>query len=237
VGRTIEVRDIYGGNDPTRVPAYGIPEAAHYLGIPETTLSAWAFGQRMGNTRAFVPVIHVEDQTRRALSFVNLVEAHVLDALRNRHRVSLQKVRLALGYLSTNLPSDHPLADNQFATDGLDLFVEKYGELINVSRDGQLAMKEVLAAYLSRIERNAVGHAIKLFPFTRNTRLGLEQPKTVVINPKVSFGRPILAGTSIPTAVIADRYKAGDAIAVLAEDYHRSALEIEEAIRCELPAA
>jgi uncharacterized protein (DUF433 family) len=50
----------------------------------------------------------------------------------------------------------------------------------------------------------------------------------------VSFGRPVLAGTGIPTAVIAERYKAGESMDDLADDYGRRRLEIEEAIRCEL---
>ena len=40
----------------------------------------------------------------------------------------------------------------------------------------------------------------------------------------------------IPTAVIANRYKAGESIEDLAGDYDSPHLEIEEAIRCELAA-
>jgi uncharacterized protein (DUF433 family) len=56
----------------------------------------------------------------------------------------------------------------------------------------------------------------------------------VVIDPHISYGRPVLVGTGIPTAVVAERYKAGEPIDELAEDYGRSRKEIEEAIRCEL---
>ncbi len=38
-------------------------------------------------------------------------------------------------------------------------------------------------------------------------------------------------------AVIADRYKAGESIADLAEDYGEDPLNIEEAVRCELQPA
>jgi uncharacterized protein (DUF433 family) len=61
--------------------------------------------------------------------------------------------------------------------------------------------------------------------------------ETVVIDPEVQFGRPVLVGTGIPTLVIADRYKAGESIAELARDYDRAEEEIQEAIRCELPLA
>ncbi|MFQ5925967.1 MAG: DUF433 domain-containing protein [Terriglobia bacterium] len=87
-------------------------------------------------------------------------------------------------------------------------------------------------AHLRRIERDPAGFAVRLFPFTRKREL--EEPKVVVIDPYVSFGRPVLVGTGIATAVIAERYKAGESIDDLTDDYGRQRLEIEEAIRCEL---
>src|SRR6185436_18995088 len=85
--------------DPREAPAYALSEAAHYLDIPRATLRAWCLGQqyvRDGETRLFRPVLHIADSRRGVLSFFNLIEAHVLDALRRRHEVSLQKVRRAL---------------------------------------------------------------------------------------------------------------------------------------------
>ena len=58
-----------------------------------------------------------------------------------------------------------------------------------------------------------------------------------MIDPGVAFGRPVLAGTSIPTIAIAERFKAGESEAELALDYGREESEIEEAIRCELAVA
>ncbi len=92
-------------------------------------------------------------------------------------------------------------------TDGLDLFVRKYGELINVSKGGQRALREVVEAYLRRIERDEAGLAARLFPFSR---LALDAPRLVVIDPARGFGRPILAGAGISTAVVAERFKAGE---------------------------
>ncbi len=58
-----------------------------------------------------------------------------------------------------------------------------------------------------------------------------------MIDPRVQYGRPVLAGSGIPTAVIAERYKAGESIDALAADYGRDTGDIEEAIRCELRLA
>lgn len=224
-----------GREDRREVPTYLLPEASHYLQIPVATLRSWVLGRwypTEAGRKFFQPIIALPDKRRLLLSFVNLVEAHVLDAIRRQHRIPLPKVRIAIEYLRKHFPSRHPLADKEFETDGLDLFVQKYGQLINVSQAGQLAMRSLLEAHLRRIERDPVGVAIRLFPFTRKREE--EEPKVVVIDPYVSFGRPVLVGTGIATAVIAERYKAGESMDELADDYGRERLQIEEAIRCEL---
>ena len=113
------------------------------------------------------PIIALADTESFLLSFVNLIEAHVLAAIRRHHRVSFPKVRSALRYLNRHFPSPHPLADQRFETDGLDLFVEQFGNLITISDEGQLSMRNMLKAHLHRIERDVSGLAIKLYLFTR----------------------------------------------------------------------
>lgn len=203
--------------------------------VPQATVRSWVMGRpypTKKGRRYFNPVVEIPAGASRTLSFINLVEVHVLDAIRREHRVPLDKIRIAMDYLRKHFGSEHPLAEERFATDGVDLFVHKYGELINVSRDGQLAIKSLLEAYLRRIDRDPQGVARRLYPFTR--KRSVEEPKAIVIDPYISFGRPVLAGTGIATSVVAERYKAGDSIEQLCSDYGRKRLEIEEAIRCEL---
>jgi len=217
-------------------PAYRIQEAAHYLRIPPATLRAWTLGRDypvQDGTRRFEPVITPADRAKGYLSFTNLVEAHVLSAIRRQHRIPLSRVREAVRFLRQHFGSERPLADQQFVTDGLDLFVERLGTLITASAHGQLAMREVIELHLKRIERDSHGIPIRLYPFTRaepdNAPTG-----PVVIDPTLSFGRPSIRRLGIPTALIAERYKAGEAVDDLAVDYGADRNEIEEAIRCEL---
>lgn len=220
-----------GRPDRRLLPAYSVREAAHYLGIPASTVRYWAAG-RPGISQA---LIAAAGTAPGSLSFINLIELHVLGAIRREHEVSLPKVREAIHYLEQHYDSPHPLASHQLETDGLDLFVERYGSLVNISRDGQVAMREVLEASLKRIERDTAGFPIKLYPFTRSDVH--HAPKLVVIDPALSFGRPVIAGTGLATEVIAERYKAGESVEDLERDYGRPKAEIEEAIRCELEAA
>jgi len=216
------------------MPAYTIAEAARYLSVPEPTVRYWSNGR--GNC---LPLIDVPENTPTLLSFFNLVELHVLAAIRRKHTVSMPKVRAAVEYLSRHLRSvgdkKHPLISKLLETDGLDLFIRRYGELVNISRDGQIVIRDVLCAALHRIERDKQGIPIKLYPYTRSEII--RAPTMVVIDPELAAGRPVIVGTGLATEVIAERYKAGDSIEELAQDYERTEEEIEEAVRCELQAA
>lgn len=228
----------YGGRDPREIPTYTVAEAAAYVRIPATTLRSWVKGRHyfaQGERRFFAPIIHLTDRRPPLLSFMNLVEAHVLSAIRREHEIPLDRVRQAMKFLNEAFPSPHPLADQQFETDGVDLFIEQYGRLINVSRQGQLAIREWMQASLRRIERDGQGLAVRLYPFTQTSQT--DEPRRVMIDPFVSFGRRVIVGTGIPTAVIAERYTSGESIDELAYDYDRDRLDIEAAIRSELRAA
>lgn len=150
--------------------------------------------------------------------------------------MKLPKVRKALDYIRQQFQVERPLVDQTFQTDGLDLFVDRYGQMINVSRQGQQAMKEIISAYLQRIERDTKGLPIKLYPFTRVTeseQTHRSDPRIIVMSPSISFGRPVIAGTGIPVLAIYERYQAGDSVADLARDFRLERGAIEEAIRCE----
>ena len=162
-----------------------------------------------------------------------MVEAYVLTAIRRKHRISLPMIRNALKFLTERLDAKRPLLEEQFVTNGVDLFVDRLGQIINISRHGQIEMADMIRAYLERIERDSKGLPIKLYPFIRS-QPPRTQPRTIVIDPKVSFGRPVIAGTAIPTAVFAEQFKAGDSVALLAKEYGASEEGVLDAIRCEL---
>lgn len=197
--------------------------------MPAATLRAWVCGQKN-----FEPVILLDHESRPPLlSFMNLVEAHVLSAIRKVHQIPLQKVRIALNTLVERFPpTPHPLASHRFETDGADLFIRTYGDLVNLSRPDQEFMREVITLYLQRIKRDERLIPYELYPVTNSE---MERDRcAVMVNPQIAFGRLVIAGTGIPTRTVADRYAAGESIDELAQDYRRDRLDIEDAIRCEL---
>jgi len=218
-------------------PAYTPSEAARILGLPVATLKAWSFGQTnripSGEVRKFHAVIRPADARHRLLSFANLCELHVLSAIRRKHKVSLPKVRASVDYVKRKLGSERPLLDRDFKTNGIDLFVTHASTLLNVSRQGQEALRGEFEHALARIERDRSGTPIRLFPYSRSSMADKNQPKTVVIDPRLAFGRPVISEVAVPTAIIIDRFRAGDSVTELAGDYGVGKEEIEEALRFE----
>ncbi|MBI1903794.1 MAG: hypothetical protein HYS13_22040 [Planctomycetia bacterium] len=223
------------------MPTYGIAEAARYLQLPLATLRSWVVGrtyQAGGEHRRFKPLIALPDPKSGLLSFYNLAEAHVLSAFRRKHHVPLSRIRAALRFVRQRFGWRRPLIEQEFRTDGATLFIEHLGQLIDAA-GGQLVMKSVLDAHLERLQWRDRS-LVCFYPFTRPVADPAEiaaAPKSVLIDPRFAFGRPVLARGKVATAVLADRFKAGESLVDLASDYGCEASEIEEGIRCELQAA
>ncbi len=231
--------DIYGGSKPWDVPAYTLPVAARLVRVPAATLRYWVVGREYvydGRPRHAKPLIPVPPRRPRFLSFLNLVEAHVLASMRRKHEIPMHKVRSALAYLERQFDSKHPLATEDFRTNGVDLFVDRVNEgIINVSSSGQTEMREALTARLQRIGYEG-GLARRLYPFVRADEEA-DQPMLVVIDPRIAFGRPVLDGTGIPVEDIAERFNAGESAVALAKDFRVKQEMVEEAVRATRAAA
>jgi uncharacterized protein (DUF433 family) len=210
--------------------AYGMAEVAVYLKVPYQTLRYWltGFGQRP-------PVVVPLESEPVRLSFLNLLECHVLAGMRKQYDLKLPKIRTALMKVIGDYRERHPLVSEVFFTDRRDLFIEKLGKTINVSGHGQMRLC-FDTMYLERVKVES-NRIFRFFPFV--VQAGASEPKTIEINPMVGFGKPVLAGTGISTAIIAARFNARESVADLAEEYGCTANQIEEALRWEraLPIA
>jgi uncharacterized protein (DUF433 family) len=228
---------MYDGRDPRELPAYGFADAARYLGVPAATVRSWVVGRtypRQDGVGSFEPLIAPADAHGSRLSFYNLVEAHVLRALRTRHAVPLKHVRPAITYAEKELGIQRLLLSEEMQTAGGDIFLDHLGSLINLSKSGQLAVKQLLAAHLERVERDSRAIPIRLYPFIGH---GADrESRTVVIDPRVAFGKPALAGSGIRTAVLVQRIDAGESVAALVDDYGITEPQINAAVLFERAA-
>ncbi len=225
--------NIYDGKDPAELPIYSVAEAAHFLGLPPSTLRSWVKGQKYSvksGTKTTKPLFK---RPRRSdlMSFHNLVEAHVLATITRKHKIKLQKVRSALGYLERKLLVPRPLLSVEFQTDGTSLFLERFGKLVNATEQGQLALAELLAAALTRIERDPHGVPVALYPWRLVNEVTKDAPKPIVIDPRHQFGAPVLADAYVPVSVLVDRWQAGDSLNDIADDFEIAPGSVEDAVR------
>lgn len=168
----------------------------------------------------------------RTLSFMNLLECHMLAAMRKLYDLRLPKIRRAVGHLSAGSSFRHPLVEQPLYTDGVDILIREIDSILNISRGGQFAIPEIVSVHLQRIEYEK--GKLKFYPFVRER--SSEEPKYIVIDPSVSFGKPVVAGTGISTAVIASRFNARESVPDLAQEYGLEEKQVEEAIRWETRA-
>lgn len=227
-----KVPTAYAQMHPNERPIYTYAQASRYLGIPLATLKSWVQGRTYPTRRGPTASAPLINNPANALSFNQLVQLHVLRALRTSHAIELTKVRSAISYAQERLHIQHLLLSQELLTAGGDRFIERYGHLISLTRAGQLALRELLQDHLRRIEWRAdLDLPQRLYPFTSNG----SSSKQVALDPEISFGQPTVHG--IKTSVIFGRINAGEDTQQIAQDYGLDLEAITEAIKYELKIA
>ncbi len=215
------------GIDLREVAIYTPAEVAYFLDISESTLRSWILGRRYGPSRKFFPpLIRPADPEARHLSFYNLAEAHILSVTRTVHEVKIAAIRRAIRELDKTANSDHPLLTYDFFTEGKDLFIKEIEQTINLSQAGQFALKPIMDLYLARIERDEKFNPWKVYPVVGDN----PDRKIVSIMPFVSSGQPIIDGEGIPVSAVWSRYRAGETVPYIADDYDISIPQVEGAL-------
>ena len=233
---------IYGGRDPRDLPIYTLDEGAFILGLPRTTLQAWTFGKNWhedtGRERIYVPLIIPPERTdRMMLSFTNLIEAYVLQGMRRVHQIKMRLMRETLVRLREEFKTDRPLAEIEIYTQGPSIIVKAYEQYVNMSAGKQIEMDKVISIYLKRVDRDEA-RITRFYPFNSEPIISgpaasIDQPRIVSVDPFVSFGRTVIAGTNIRTEILSERWLGGDSIDSLALDYQLDKSIIEAGLKYE----
>ena len=212
-------------------PAYTVAEGARYLKVAPATLRSWVVGRaypKANGLAHFRPLIRPVTKQPPVLSFWNLIEAHVLRSLRTDHGVSMDALRKALSYAEKTLEIERLLLSPELRTGAGRLLLERYGELIELSASGQIAMRRMFNEHLARVEWDTKKFPTRLYPFSSSSAPADNRP--IAIDAQIAFGRPVVASRGVSTSAIAERIDAGESAAELADDYDLSVSEIEEAV-------
>jgi len=212
----VELERFYGGLNPAEAPLYTFAAASRYIGVPVSTVRWWARGRVRGGYEAVLQI-----GPGSGLSFWDLLELHAVDRLRKVHGIELESIRRAVRFAEQQLNVSRLLLREDLRTFGKNIFIEHLGDLVGISAGGQIAIREIIERYLSRVDRDESRMPIRYYPdFPGVDRVPDHKP--VAISPLVGFGKPTVSGTGIHTAVVASRVDAGESLQEIARDYDLS---------------
>ncbi len=209
---------------------YTIRDASRLAGTSPQNVRRWLFGYQAPGHR-MAPVFGKRDQeTRPLLSFVELCEVAVVAAFRRAERpVTLERLRRAHAYARSTLASEHPFASERIRTEGGRVLYDFArhepgpGTLV-LDEGGQVILPWPVVEVLQRFEYDTDERvARRWFLFGRSI--------PVVVDPDHGSGLPTIAGRNVRTDFIAGRFKAGESVASLAEDYELDPSTVEAALR------
>lgn len=216
--------------DSRELPLYTPADAAYYLGIHPRTLGTWIHGRSyptIGGDQFFSPVIDMADQENGLLSYFNLAELHVLAATRYQHHVGFPAIRAAVMTISKKFPDEkHPLISEEFKTNGVDLFLQTVRENENLSRPQQLNFKTIMDEFLRNVIPDDEKMVWKIYPLIA----GQPDDHIISITYGISSSQPAIDRRGVPVWLIYDRFKAGESVDELAEDFELPAQSVQRAI-------
>jgi uncharacterized protein (DUF433 family) len=207
-------------NSPIRVagqhineyPTYTIPEAALFLGMAPGTLASWF----VGRNRLLSPADAASSRIP-LLSFNNVVEAYAIHLMRSKYDLSLQSIREALNNLPRYAHDKNPLRSRNLRVFETFLLYDTPRSVVNLTKDGQLAIPDVVDVWANRVLHDQSGKPLAIFPWRYWS--ADQDSKPVKIDPSVMCGRLVLTGTRIPVSLVAGRRNAGESIEEIASDY------------------
>ena len=216
---------------------YTVAGAARLVGMSPSTLRTWSHGYEKSFTDRprvkqgpVITAIENGSSDRRAIPFIGLVEATVVQAFR-RTGLPLQRIRRALEVLASQGVLEHALASQQMYSDGANVLYD-YADLHNdrqlrlltltVVRTGQRVFHEVIDEYLKRITFGDEWATELILPVTERHLLR--------VVPGVAAGDALFIDGGAPLSAVRSRAAAGEPIASIAADYGTPAEDLKEAL-------
>ena len=139
------------------------------------------------------------------LTFRDLIELRHIDSFHSSG-VSWQRILRTAQYAKERFETDYPFSDLRFETDGAHIFGETDEGLEQLSRHGQMAFGRVLSGYLFKPLDYLDYEPVRWYP---GQEWEIEYVgRGVIVDPRISFGTPVIADYHVPTEVLYLNYRA-----------------------------
>ena len=215
------------------VGAYTPVEAARLLHMQPVTLRRWLYGydyDHHGLPSQQPPLWNPQYDVERdgqLLGFRDLIEARIVHALRNS-RIGLPTIRLCIARAKEMLGDEHPFSTRAFKSDGKRIFLEITR---GVDEPRLFDLKEKQHVFRDFVLPSLVGLE---FGDERAERWWLEPSrKTIVADPRRSFGQPIVEKSGLLTSRVVQEVKAEGSPERVAKLYDIPVSTVRDALRFE----
>ena len=214
---------------------YTVPDAARLTGVSPWCIRRWLRGYqfKVKTGRHHSPAVWSSQlpviDERLALGFLDLLEVRCVDAFISAG-VSWKTMRLAHSQAQNVVGHSHPFCTHRFVTDGHAIFVELRERNDEVAlwdmRDLQRVFEKIIRPFLKNVEFDRDRIPQRWWPQGKSHRVALD--------PRRSFGQPIVFRDGVPTQILARSVKANDgSIDEVARWFELSPTSVREAVNFE----
>jgi uncharacterized protein (DUF433 family) len=213
---------------------YSIPEAARISHVPASYIKRWLWGYKYhvkGQVHRAGPLWtpqlpDIDDA--RALTFRDLIEIQFVYRFRQQG-ISLQTIRKTIDLATELLDRTFPLSSVRFKTDGKKVFAQviedtaERGYVFDL-RTGQYLLDYVLDYLYDALEYSEFDELVRWWPLGKDRR--------VMVDPKRSFGRPIVL-EGVQTNILVSSFRAEGDVKAVADWFEVSEFSVSDALEFE----
>lgn len=210
---------------------YTLPDTARILGLSLPKLRRWLKNSEAGvvedaPARYGITAFGIEGTgSEKHMDFLSLIELYTVVRLREL-RVSFTTIQRAREDLAKRLKVKHPFATQTLFVDGAKLLTENDNLHYELGTNGQITIRKILEPFWERVDFETTTLLAEQFhPQGRD--------KHVVVDPRRSFGRPVVSDTSITTEALASLYRGGESVEALTQQFDLNVDEVRDALEFE----
>jgi uncharacterized protein (DUF433 family) len=213
---------------------YSVAEAARITRVPPEQIRRWLWGYRYtlaGERHQALPLWQPQLPALgedKALTFRDLIEVQFVHRFR-QEGLSLQSIRRTIETATELLHASYPLSSVRFKTDGRRILAQviedpsERGYIFDLDT-GQYLLEFVLEFLYDALEYSEFDELLRWWPLGKDRR--------VVVDPKRSFGRPIVL-EGVPTSILAGSYRAEGSVHAVARWFEVSEQSVDDALEFE----
>lgn len=211
---------------------YTLPDAALILRLPLGRLRAWVGGYLdiVGSPPPGMLATWGRGR-QRAFNFHVLIEAYTVYTLR-KLGVTMPRIRTAREILAARLSATYPFACRGILAQGgkvlFDPGSEIPGGIIHLAPGQQAEFREIISPFCEELDfARETGLAERFWPLGRDSH--------IVIDPRISFGRPVIVETGITVESVYSLVAGGEAAENVAAQFDIPLAAVLEAVSFIMP--